>query len=190
MWCEHANIAISYRLSHLSCPAVYVDLTYFSSDFQREQIVTEDTSKAIQSRTNSNHIHQAATKTMNKEATPSSAAPGAGAPGGHRRSSSGISDEVATSAHEFMSGTIRRSSTGVTDDAARLAREFVRNAKGTGPGLSDDLAEKAHKFMDGPATHRESHSKYLPDVTLPGVTDEIVEEALEFVDGVEKAAAK
>jgi hypothetical protein len=124
---------------------------------------------------------------MNKDATPSTAAPGPGGSSGHRRSSSGISDDAAQSAHDFMAGTIRRSSTGVTDDAARLAREFVRSSKGTGPGLSDELTEKAHTFMEGPAIRRESHSKYLPDVTLPGVTDEIVEEALEFVDGVEKA---
>lgn len=104
----------------------------------------------------------------------------------HRRSSSGITDDAAKTAHEFMSGTIRRSSSGVTDDAARTARDFMRASKSSGPGLSDDLTDKMHKFMDGPATHRESHSKYLPDVTLPGVTDEIVEEALEFMDGVEK----
>lgn len=87
-----------------------------------------------------------------------------------------------------MVGTIRRSSTGVTDDAATAAHDFMRRAKGTGPGLTDDLTKKAHTFMDGPATHRQSHSKYLPDVTVPGVTDEIAEEALEFVDGVEKTA--
>ncbi len=85
-----------------------------------------------------------------------------------------------------MSGTIRRSSSGVTDDAATAAHDFMRSAKGTGPGLTDELAEKSHKFMDGPATHRESHSKYVPDVTVPGLTDQIVEEALEFEDNVEK----
>ena len=104
----------------------------------------------------------------------------------HRRSSSGISDEVAKSAHDFMAGTIRRASSGVTDDAARAARDFMRSSKPSGPGLSDSLTEQTHRFLDGPATHRESHSKHLPDVTIPGMTDEIVEEALEFVDSVEK----
>ncbi|OCT55090.1 hypothetical protein CLCR_03048 [Cladophialophora carrionii] len=104
----------------------------------------------------------------------------------HRRSSSGISEDAAQSAHDFMSSTIRRSSSGVTDDAARAAREFMRSSTDSGPGLNDDLADKMHKFMQGPATHRESHSKHLPDVTLPGITDEVAEEALEFVDGVEK----
>lgn len=88
----------------------------------------------------------------------------------HRRSSSGISDEAAKSAHDFMAGTIRRSSSGVTDDAARQARDFMRTTKATtatsGPGLNDDLTDKMHKFMEGPATHRESHSKHLPDVTV------------------------
>ncbi|KIW56850.1 hypothetical protein PV05_05471 [Exophiala xenobiotica] len=118
-----------------------------------------------------------------KHATPATAAPMGTS---HRRSSSGISDDVAQSAHDFMSGTIRRSSSGVTDDAATAAHDFMRSAKGTGPGLTDELAEKSHKFMDGPATHRESHSKYVPDVTVPGLTDQIVEEALEFEDNVEK----
>lgn len=85
-----------------------------------------------------------------------------------------------------MAGTIRRSSSGVTDEAATAAHDFMRTAKGTGPGLTDDLTDKAHKFMVGPATHRESHSKYLPDVTVPGLTDQIVEEAVEFEDSVEK----
>lgn len=118
-----------------------------------------------------------------EQSTPATAAPTGAS---HHRSSSGISDDAARSAHEFMSGTIRRSSSGVTDEAAQAAHDFMRTSKGTGPGLNDDLTEKAHKFLDGPATHRESHSKYLPDVTLPGVTDEIAEEALEFVEAVEK----
>jgi len=109
----------------------------------------------------------------------------------HRRSSSGISDDAAQTAHDFMAGTIRRSSSGLSDDAARAARDFMRSGKGSsGPGLNDDLTEKMHTFIDGPATHRESHSKYLPDVTLPGITDEVVEEAVEFVDGVEKTSTK
>ncbi|KAK5232065.1 hypothetical protein LTR47_006906 [Exophiala xenobiotica] len=104
----------------------------------------------------------------------------------HRRSSSsGISDDAAQSAHDFMSGTIRRSSSGVTDDVATAAHDFMHHTKGTGPGLTDDLTDKAHKFMDGPATHRESHSKYVPDVTIPGLTDQILEEALEFEDNFE-----
>lgn len=44
--------------------------------------------------------------------------------------------------------------------------KFVRSSKGSGPGLNDDLADKMHTFMEGPATHRESHSKHLPDVTV------------------------
>ncbi|KIW12477.1 hypothetical protein PV08_09754 [Exophiala spinifera] len=124
-----------------------------------------------------------------KQAVPATA--GATSPpmgGTRRRSSSGISDDVAKSAHDFMAGTIRRSSSGVTDDAAMAAHEFMRRAKGTGPGLTDDLTDKAHKFMVGPATHRESHSKYLPDVTVPGLTDQIVEEAVEFEDSIEKSS--
>jgi hypothetical protein len=69
-----------------------------------------------------------------------------------------------------------------------LQRLPMISCKGTGPGLNDDLTDKAHTFMNGPATHRESHSKYLPDVTLPGLTDDIAEEALEFVDTAEKQA--
>jgi hypothetical protein len=42
----------------------------------------------------------------------------------------------------------------------------MHSPKGSGPGLNDDLTDKMHRFMDGPATHRESHSKYLPDVTV------------------------
>lgn len=87
-----------------------------------------------------------------------------------------------------MEGTIRRSSSGVTDEAADAARDFMRSQKGTGPGLTDDLTDKAHNFMDRTATHRESHSKHLPDVTVPGMTDEVVEEALEFTDSIEKTA--
>ncbi|KAJ9662028.1 hypothetical protein H2198_001570 [Neophaeococcomyces mojaviensis] len=107
----------------------------------------------------------------------------------HRRTSSGISDDAATSAHEFMAGNIRRSSSGVTDDAAKAAREFVRlaQAQSKPPGLNDDLVDKTHKFLDGNATNRTSHSKHLPDVTIPGMTDQILEEALEFEDSVEKS---
>lgn len=124
-----------------------------------------------------------------KHTTPATAAPTGAS---HRRTSSGISDDAAKSAHDFMAGTIRRSSSGVTDDAARAARDFMRSSSSSsgnhGPGLSDDLTEKMHRFMEGPATHRESHSKHIPDVTVPGVTDEIAEEALEFVDGVENSS--
>ncbi|OAP61060.1 hypothetical protein AYL99_03261 [Fonsecaea erecta] len=133
----------------------------------------------------------------NKHETPTTALPASTGSSGmgasHRRSSSGISDDAAKSAHDFMAGTIRRSSSGVTDDAARAAREFVRSSSSSGsskaPGLNDDLTQKMHNFMEGPATHRESHSKYLPDVTMPGITDEVVEEAVEFVDGVEKTTS-
>ncbi|KIX10010.1 uncharacterized protein Z518_01091 [Rhinocladiella mackenziei CBS 650.93] len=118
-----------------------------------------------------------------KQGIPVTAAPTGSS---HRRSSSGISDDAAKSAHDFMAGAIRRSSSGITDEAAKAAHDFMQASKASGPGLSDDLTEKAHKFMDGPATHRESHSKHLPDVTLPGITDEIVEEALEFEESVEK----
>jgi len=103
--------------------------------------------------------------------------------------SSAISDDPAKSAYGSMTGNIRRSSSGVTDDAAEAARDFVRSAQaqGTRPGLSDDIVSKAHKFLDGTATHRTSHSKHLPDVTLPGVTDQIAEEALEFEESIEKS---
>ncbi|EXJ62775.1 hypothetical protein A1O7_03214 [Cladophialophora yegresii CBS 114405] len=100
---------------------------------------------------------------MSSDSKPTTALPTGAS---HRRSSSGISEDAARSAHEFMSGTIRRSSSGVTDDAATAAREFMRSSKDSGPGLNDDLADKMHKFMQGPATHRESHSKHLPDVTV------------------------
>ncbi|KIW75886.1 hypothetical protein Z517_10631 [Fonsecaea pedrosoi CBS 271.37] len=132
----------------------------------------------------------------NKQETPTTALPttttttGSGVGASHRRSSSGISDDAAKSAHDFMAGTIRRSSSGVTDDAARAAHDFMRFSSNRAPGLNDDLTQKMHSFMEGPATHRESHSKYLPDVTLPGITDEVVEEAVEFVDAVEKSASK
>ena len=53
------------------------------------------------------------------------------------------------------------------------------------PGLTDQLMQDTHVFWDSTATRRESHSKYLPDVTLPGMTDEIIEEAIEFVDAAE-----
>jgi len=125
---------------------------------------------------------------MSDKTTPATAA-STGTGISHRRTSSGISDDVASSAHEFMAGNIRRSSSGVTDDAAKAAHDFVRLAQGQGkrPGLNDDLVDKAHKFLDGPATHRTSHSAYLPDVTIPGMTDQIVEEALEFEDSIEKS---
>ncbi|KAJ4556449.1 hypothetical protein HRR78_002110 [Exophiala dermatitidis] len=138
---------------------------------------------SLTTKNSSERILRSSRMASTKQGTPASAAPTGAS---HQRSDSGISDDAAKSAHEFMTGTIRRSSSGVTDEAAEAAHDFMRTSKGTGPGLNDDLTEKAHKFLDGPATHRESHSKYLPDVTLPGVTDEIAEEALEFVDGVEK----
>jgi len=54
------------------------------------------------------------------------------------------------------------------------------------PGLTDQLIHDTHVFWDSTATRRESHSRYLPDVTVPGMTDEVVEEAVEFVEGVEE----
>jgi hypothetical protein len=53
-----------------------------------------------------------------------------------------------------------------TESTDCKGEQFMRSSKGSGPGLNDDLTEKMHKFMDGPATHRESHSKHLPDVTV------------------------
>jgi hypothetical protein len=85
------------------------------------------------------------------------------------------------------------STTGISDDAAKEAHDFMRSSTRRlsetqsphSPGLTDQLMQDTHVFWNATATRRESHSKHLPDVTLPGMTDEILEEALEFVDGVE-----
>lgn len=85
-------------------------------------------------------------------------------------STTGISDDAAKEAHDFMLSSTRRLSETQSPHS---------------PGLTDQLMQDTHVFWNATATRRESHSKHLPDVTLPGMTDEILEEALEFVDGVE-----
>lgn len=86
---------------------------------------------------------------------------------------SGISDNAAESATNFMRNTTRR----LSDSQSPRS-----------PGLTDDLAEKSHRFMDSTATHATSHSKHIPDVTSPGVTDEVVDPLNEFVKNAEDAA--
>lgn len=89
---------------------------------------------------------------------------------GHATSTTGISDDAAKEAHDFMVSTTRRLSETQSPHS---------------PGLTDQLMQDTHVFWNATATRRESHSKHLPDVTLPGMTDEILEDALEFVDSVE-----
>ena len=85
-------------------------------------------------------------------------------------STTGISDDTAKTAHDFMASTIRRMSDAQSPHS---------------PGLTDELMQQTHVFWDATATRRKSHSKYLPDVTLPGMTDQVVEGVLEFVEGTE-----
>jgi hypothetical protein len=85
-------------------------------------------------------------------------------------STTGISDDTAKTAHDFMTSTTRRMSDAQSPHS---------------PGLTDELMQQTHVFWDSTATRRKSHSKYLPDVTLPGMTDQVVEGVLEFVEGTE-----
>jgi hypothetical protein len=85
-------------------------------------------------------------------------------------STTGISDDTAKTAHDFMVSTTRRMSDAQSPHS---------------PGLTDELMQQTHVFWDATATRRKSHSKYLPDVTLPGMTDQVVEGVLEFVEGTE-----
>jgi hypothetical protein len=85
-------------------------------------------------------------------------------------STTGISDDTAQTAHDFMASTTRRMSDAQSPHS---------------PGLTDELLQQTHVFWDATATRRKSHSKYLPDVTLPGMTDQVVEGVLEFVEGTE-----
>jgi len=82
----------------------------------------------------------------------------------------GISDDVAKSAHDFMLSTTRRMSDAQSPHS---------------PGLTDELMQQTHVFWDSTATRRKSHSKYLPDVTLPGMTDQVVEGVFDFVEEAE-----
>jgi hypothetical protein len=82
----------------------------------------------------------------------------------------GISDEVAKEAHDFILSSTRRMSDSQSPHS---------------PGLTDELMKQTHVFWDSTATRRESHSKHIPDVTLPGMTDEVIEEALEFTESTE-----
>ena len=85
-------------------------------------------------------------------------------------STTGISDDTAKTAHDFMASTTRRMSDAQSPHS---------------PGLTDELMQQTHVFWDATATRRKSHSKHLPDVTLPGMTDQVVEGVLEFVEGSE-----
>jgi len=82
----------------------------------------------------------------------------------------GISDDTAKTAHDFMVSTTRRMSDAQSPHS---------------PGLTDELMQQTHVFWDSTATRRKSHSKYLPDVTLPGMTDRVVEGVFDFVEGAE-----
>lgn len=82
----------------------------------------------------------------------------------------GISDNAAKTAHDFISTTTRRMSDSQSPHS---------------PGLTDELLQQTHVFWDSNATRRKSHSKYLPDETLPGMTDQVVEDVSVFVDTAE-----
>jgi hypothetical protein len=85
-------------------------------------------------------------------------------------SATGISEETAQTAHDFMLSTTRRMSDAQSPHS---------------PGLTDELMQQTHVFWDSTATRRKSHSKHLPDVTLPGMTDQVVQGMVEFVEGAE-----
>ena len=85
-------------------------------------------------------------------------------------STTGISDDAAQTAHDFITKTTRR----MSDSQSPRS-----------PGLTDELMQQTHMFWDSTATRRMSHSKHLPDVTSPGMTDQVVEGVLEFVEGAE-----
>jgi hypothetical protein len=85
-------------------------------------------------------------------------------------STTGISEDAAKSAHDFISSTTRRMSDAQSPHS---------------PGLTDELMQQTHVFWDSTATRRTSHSKYLPDVTSPGMTDQVVEGVFEFVEGAQ-----
>ncbi|KAF7505417.1 hypothetical protein GJ744_000963 [Endocarpon pusillum] len=85
----------------------------------------------------------------------------------------GISDEAAKTAHDFISSTTRRMSDAQSPHS---------------PGLTDELLQQTHVFWDSNATRRKSHSKYLADETLPGMTDQVVEEVSVFVEAAEGEA--
>ncbi len=82
----------------------------------------------------------------------------------------GISDDAAKTAHDFISSTTRRMSDAQSPHS---------------PGLTDELLQQTHVFWDSNATRRKSHSKYLPDETLPGMTDQVVENVAVFVEAAE-----
>jgi len=85
-------------------------------------------------------------------------------------STTGISEETAQTAHDFMLSTTRRMSDAQSPHS---------------PGLTDELMQQTHVFWDSTATRRKSHSKHLPDVTLPGMTDQVVQGMVEFVEVAE-----
>lgn len=85
-------------------------------------------------------------------------------------STTGISDDVAKTAHDFMTSTTRRMSDAQSPHS---------------PGLTNELMQQTHVFWNSTATRRESHSKYLPDVTSPGITDQVVEGVFDFTEEAE-----
>ena len=85
-------------------------------------------------------------------------------------STTGISDDTAKTAHDFISSTTRRMSDAHSPHS---------------PGLTDELMQQTHVFWDSTATRRKSHSKYLPDETLPGITDQVVDDVSVFVEVAE-----
>ncbi len=87
-----------------------------------------------------------------------------------RHTATGISDDAAKTAHDFISTTTRRMSDAQSPHS---------------PGLTDELLQQTHVFWDSNATRRKSHSKYLPDETLPGMTDRVVEDVSVFVEAAE-----
>src|SRR2546423_5414152 len=61
------------------------------------------------------------------------------------------------------------STTGISEDAAQTAQDFMRSTTRRmsdaqsphSPGLTDELMQQTHVFWDSTATRRKSHSKYL-----------------------------
>lgn len=93
----------------------------------------------------------------------------------HRRTSTtGITDDTAQTAHDFVSSTTRRLSDAQSPHS---------------PGLTDELMQQTHTFWDSTATRRKSHSKYLPDGTVPGMTDQVVGAVGDFVKVTEGESA-
>lgn len=110
-------------------------------------------------------VQDAAGKTLPPLRTTAAAA---ATPSGH--ATTGISEDAAQTAYDFMRSTTRRMSDAQSPHS---------------PGLTDELMQQTHVFWDSTATRRKSHSKYLPDVTLPGMTDRVVQGMVDFVETAE-----